>query len=113
MSTRPRPSRSITLSLSVEERWTLHHVLLHRIEREQIAANPTEIEPPPFEVFQAFETLDEGGTRFTVVQLEATRRVLETYRRMGHWWEIESSRLERLIQHITAALERIQPASLA
>ena len=65
----PLPANVKTsLPLSRAEQWTLHHVLLHRIERE--SSNQGE-EPPPMTVFCAFETLDAGETAFTDVELEA------------------------------------------
>lgn len=103
MSAQSRSSRPITLSLPREGRWTLHHVLLHRIEREE--ESPTTTEPPSLELFQAFETLDNGGTSFTGAQLEAIRDVLAVYRLSTDWGEAERVQLERLSNHVSAALE--------
>lgn len=109
MSTEPGSDRSTTsLSLSPEERWTVHHVLLHRIEREGTAADTTEVEPPPIEVFRAFDVLDGGESRFTAAQLDAIRDVLAA----SHWstdWEVERPRIERLLERVSRALETTAP----
>jgi hypothetical protein len=103
MTARSRPSRSIPLSLSREERWTFHHVLLHRIEREG-AEDPATTEPPPIELFRAFETLDSGEIRFTEPQLEAMLEVLAVYQRSPDW-EVERAEIERLLHRVSTALE--------
>ncbi|MFC4551565.1 MULTISPECIES: hypothetical protein [Halorussus] len=105
MSTHTQSSRSIRLALPPDEQWTLHHVLLHRIERERTAENPTGIDPPPLEVYRAFETLDAGESRFTAGQLEAVQDVLGTYQRSTDWWELERSTLEQLLHRVATALE--------
>lgn len=109
MSTHTRSARSTTLSLPPEELWTLHHVLLHRIEQEQTASDASGIGPPPLEVFQAFDALDGGESRFTATQLEAIRDVLATYHWSTDWWEIERPQLERLLQRVSTGLETIPP----
>lgn len=101
-----REPRSITLSLPPSEHWTLHHVLLDRIERESTAEDPTSITPPPVEVFQAFETLDSGESSFTIAQLEAIQTVLGEYHHSTTWWELERSRLEQLLHHVTELIEQ-------
>lgn len=105
MSSRPRPFRSTSLSLSLEGRWTLHHVLLHRIEQEETATNATDVDSPPLELYQAFDAVDEGKLRFTDAQLEAIQNVLAEYQRSTDWWELERSRIEDLLEHVTTALE--------
>lgn len=109
MSTHPRSARPTTLSLPPEELWTLHHVLLHRIEQEQTASDTTGIEPPPLEVFQAFDALDGGESRFTAAQLEAIRDVLATHHPSSDCWEIERPRVERLLQRVSTVLETVPP----
>jgi len=101
----PDRSRSVTLSLSREAQWTLHHVLLHRIEWETTETAPMFDEPPPAEVFQAFETLDAGMTTFTLAQLEAIQAVLEQYHHATTWWELERARIEQLLHLVTAYLD--------
>lgn len=108
MSSRSRSFQSTTLSLPLEEHWTLHHVLLDRIEQEQTAANATDVDSPPLELFQAFDTLDDGDLRFTDAQLEAIRDVLAEYQRSTDWWEVERARIEELLEYVTAALEEDQ-----
>lgn len=95
---------SITLQLTPEERWTLHHVLLHRIERETAADDATSIDPPRLAVFRAFETLDGGGSRFTVEELEAIEDLLAEYHHRTTWWEVERPRIERLLHRVANAL---------
>lgn len=97
-------SQSIALILPPDEHWTLHHVLLHRIDRETTADSSTVVELPPLEIFQAFETLDAGRTTFSTSQLEAIQEVLTEYHHSTAWWESERPQLERLLHHITKAL---------
>ncbi|MDG5761190.1 hypothetical protein QA600_17815 [Natronococcus sp. A-GB1] len=105
MPSRSRPPRSTTLSLSHDEHWTLHHVLLHRIEQEETATDPTDVDSPPLELFQAFEAIDGGAVRFTDPQLEAIQTTLASYQRSTDWWELERGTLESLLEHVTNALE--------
>ena len=102
----PQPP-SFTLPLEREEHWTLHHVLLDRIDRET-TANTGESDPPSIEVFQAFETLDSGDTSFTIAQLKAIQNVLAEYHHSPTWWEIERPRLEQLLHRATQLIEQHQ-----
>ena len=86
------------LSLSWAEQWTLHHVLLHRIERE--AAEP-ESEPPSVVVYRAFVAVDAGTTAFTEPELEAIQSVLAEYHYSTDWWEVERAQLETLLYEVT------------
>ena len=104
MPSRPRSAHPITLSLPPEEQWTLHHVLLARIEQEQTARNAASIDPPPLEVFQAFDRLDTGETCFTTAQLEAVEDVLATYHHATDEWETERPQLEQLLHRVATAL---------
>lgn len=98
----------MTLSLSPKEHWTLHHVLLDRIEQETTAAEPTGVEPPSVEVFQAFEMLDTGETNFTLSQLDAIRTVLTEYHHSTTWWELERAQIEHLLHQVTDLLDQHQ-----
>ena len=86
------------LSLSQAEHWTLHHVLLHRIERE---AAELSVEPPSVAVFRAFASLDAGETAFTEPELEAIQSVLAEYHYATDWWEVERAHLETLLYEVT------------
>lgn len=110
MTLTPNPTdpRSVTMSVPMEERWTLHHVLLDRIEQEATAVDPAEVHPPPVEVFQAFETLDAGETRFTIAQLEAIQETLAEYHHSTTWWEVERSRLEQLLHRVSSHIDQHQ-----
>jgi len=79
-------------------------VLLHRIDRETTAEGPG-VDPPPLEIFQAFETLDAGHTTFSIGQLEAMQEVLAEYHHSTSWWESERSQLERLLYNIATGLD--------
>nr|WP_306059404.1 hypothetical protein [Natronococcus sp. AD5] len=80
-------------------------MVLHRIEQEETATNATDVESPPLELFQAFDAIDDGELRFTDAQLEAIQDVLAEYQRSTDWWELERSRIERLLERVTTALE--------
>ncbi|MDQ2052793.1 hypothetical protein RBH26_20340 [Natronolimnohabitans sp. A-GB9] len=99
-------SRSLALSFAPDELWTLHHVLLHRIDAEHRATDETTVDPPPLEVYTAFDTLENGETHFTVAELEAIRDVISQYHHRTDWWEIERDRLEQVLETITQTLER-------
>lgn len=103
-------SQSVTLSLPLEEQWTLHHVLLDRIEQERTATDPTTVDPPPVEVFQAFETLDTGHARFTIAQLDAIQTILAEYHHSPTWWELERPQLEELLYRVSSAIDGFEPA---
>ncbi|WP_248905095.1 DUF7853 family protein [Halocatena marina] len=100
----------ITLSLSREQHWTLHHVLLDQIEHESMAEEPTRVDPPSIEVYQSFETLDTGKTVFTIAQLKAMQTILAEYHHSTMWWEIERSQLEELLYCISDRIEQHQTA---
>ena len=104
----PLPPPSVTLSLAPEAHWTLHHVLLDRIDQESTVT--PDAEPPPLEVFQAFEMLESGKTRFTLPQLKAIRKVLAEYHHSPTWWEVERPQLERLLHRVTQHIEQLQPS---
>lgn len=101
-------TRHVTLSLTVEEEWTLHHVLLDRIDAESTPTDSPRGEPPSLEVFRAFERLDAGETTFTVAQLEAVRSVLAAYHHASTWWAVERSQIEQLLHRVSAPLEARQ-----
>ena len=113
MADRSRNPRPIALTLPPEEHWTLHHVLLDRITQEPTADDPATVDPPPIEVFLAFETLDAGDTQFTIAQLEAMQTVLADYHHTPTWWEIERPRLERLLHRVARLVEQHQVDSSA
>lgn len=113
MHDRSDPQRSATLTLPSEEHWTLHHVLLDRIEREPSAEEPTDAEPPAIEVYRAFERLDAGSTTFTLEQLEAMQTVLADYHHRTTWWEIERPRVESLLRRITDRIEELRSVAPA
>lgn len=104
----PDRSRSVTLSLPPETAWTLHHVLLDRIEREAAETAHASVEAPPIEVFQAFETLDAGETSFTIAQVEAIQTVLMEYHHATTWWELERAQIEHLLHRVTSCLDQRQ-----
>lgn len=97
MASLPAPVKT-PLSLSRAEQWTLHHVLLHRIERE---AAESSVEPPPVAVFRAFAALDAGETAFTDTELEAIQAVVAEYHYSTDWWEIERAQLETILYEVT------------
>lgn len=102
----PSSSRSLALSLAPDELWTLHHVLLDRIEAELTATDATTVDPPPIAVYTAFDTLEAGEDRFTVAELEAIRDVVGQYHHRTDWWAAERDCLEQVLWHITQTLER-------
>lgn len=105
MSDLPSTPQTISLSLAREEAWTLHHVLLDRIERESATDDP-----PPVNLYRAFESLDTGSTQFTTPQLAVIRSTLSTYHHDSSWWEIERPQVECLLQKVCESLEQHSPA---
>jgi hypothetical protein len=102
----PPSDGSVTLSLSLEQQWTLHHVLLDRIEQEPTEEPSSDSDPPPVEIFRAFETLDAGDTSLTIAQLEAIQAVLVEYHHATTWWELERARIEQLLHRVSTQLDR-------
>jgi hypothetical protein len=103
------PPPAATLSLTPEQHWTLHHVLLDRIDQESTEVT-ADAGPPPLEVFQAFEMLDSGSSQFTLAQLEAIQDVLAEYQRSPTWWEVERSQIEGILHHVTQLINHLRPA---
>lgn len=101
--------RPIPLTLSPEEQWTLHHVLLHRIEEGAAEGGGSGADPPPMPVLRAFETIDRGDLRFSVAELGAVRNVLAEYHH-STMWEVERPEIERLLDRITTALDERRSA---
>jgi hypothetical protein len=103
---------SATLSLTPEQHWTLHHVLLDRIDQESTAVT-ADADPPAVEVFHAFEVLESGNARFTLAQLTAIREVLAEYHHSPTWWEVERPQLEQLLHRVTHQIEQLEPSLCA
>ena len=103
---------SATLSLTPEQHWTLHHVLLDRIDEKSTTVTTT-ADPPAVEVFHAFETLESGNIRFTLAQLKAIREVLSEYHHSPTWWEVERPQLEQLLHRVTHHTEQLEPVLYA
>lgn len=98
--TRTTPTRQTAmLDASLAEQWTLHHVLLDRLDRERAENTPAPLSPRLVEVAHAFETLDAGERRFTTAQLEAIRPLLTDYMFSKRWAD-DRERLKRLQNHI-------------
>ena len=103
MSDTPSHSESVTLALSTKEQWTLHHMLLDRIEATPAAT--TSVNPPPVAVYLTFETLDSGETTFTIAQLSAMQPILAEYHYSPEW-ETDRPELEALLQRITNHIDQ-------
>lgn len=101
----PHYTRSVTLSLPSAEQWTLHHVLHDWIEQEATAENSSGVDPPPVEVFQAFERLDAGDTSFTIAELEAIQPLPAAYHHSSTW-ERDRAQLEPLLQRVAEPIEQ-------
>lgn len=108
----PSHPRTATLDASLEDQWTLHHVLLDRLEREAAAEGPSPLPPQLAEVARAFETLDAGDRHFTVPQLEAIRALLAEYL-SSPAWEDDNESIERLHETVGDLLDRRRTAPLA
>lgn len=109
MSDEAPHGESVTLALSRAEQWTLHHILPDRLEQDPSAVAPARSDPPPVEVFEAFETLDAGQLSFTPAQLAAIQTVLAAYHHSPTWWELERPQIEQFLERVTTARE--QPAT--
>ena len=109
MSKPPLPPPSVKLSLTLEQYWTLHHVLLDRIDKQSTEVTADAV-PPPLEVFQAFETLESGSAQFTLSQLKAIREVLAEYHHSPTWWEVERPQIEQLLHKVTQLIDQLQPS---
>lgn len=94
-------TRPVTLSLSAEEQWTLHHILLDHVDAESTVSDSARTDPPTVEAVRAFEALDAGETEFTIAQLEAVRSILAEYHHSSTWWAVERPRIERLLHRVS------------
>lgn len=95
-----------TLRLPPAEQWTLHHILLDRIEQEATADKPTGLDPPPLAVYNAFETLDTGRLTFTADELGAIQSVLAEYHHSTGKWELERSQIEHILHRIGEQMDQ-------
>ena len=105
----PSHSQSVTLALSTKEQWTLHHVLLDRIEEETTSAATTGVNPPPVAVYRTFKTLDSGETTFTIAQLNAIHPILAIYHHSSDW-ETDRPELKALLQRIANHIDQHEPS---
>ena len=103
---------SATLSLTPEQQWTLHHVLLDRIDEESRDVT-TDADPPSVEVFHAFEMLESSSARFTLSQLTAIRELLAEYHHSPTLWEVERPQLEQVLHCVTYQIGRLEPSLCA
>ena len=94
-----------TIDVPRADQWTLHHVLLDRLEREAARETPSPLPPELVEANRAFETLDAGDRTFTTPQLHAIRTVVGEYVHSPAW-EDEREALERLHRRLGASLDR-------
>lgn len=67
----------LSLDLSREEQWVVHHVLLDRIESER--QSPEDADPPSLAVFRAFEKLEAGTHRFSPSECRCLEDELRQY----------------------------------
>lgn len=109
MPERSRENQVVSLDLSLEEWWTLHHVLLDRIEDELTSDEPDRVDPPSMAVYRAFETVDSGETSVSVTELTAIQTVLAEYHHSPTWWEVERPQIEQLLHHVSDRLEPHHP----
>lgn len=96
------------LPLSPPQQWTLHHILLDRIELER--RSPATVEPPPLPVFTAFEKIESGDSWFMPDELRSMRAELRWYLRRNVHGPPDRATVERLIDLITDVLERRRPS---
>lgn len=92
----------LPLRLSSAELWILHHVLLDRIELEQ--RSPATVDPPPLEVFQAFDKLEAGEHLFTPTELRRMRSELRRYLERTNGTGPDRVTARRVIDRITDTL---------
>lgn len=69
--------QGVTLNLSREEQWVIHHVMLDRMELE--AQAPTDTDPPPLEVYRVFEKLETSIHWFSQREGKCLRTELSQY----------------------------------
>ncbi len=98
-------ARTVTLTLQREDLWTLHHVLLERLEAEQTSPEPGAIDPPPLAVCRVFDTLEAGRTRVRIADLETVTKVLRHDGACPPWC-LDCDRLAALCNQLTELCEQ-------
>lgn len=68
--------RGLTLALSREEQWLLHHVMVDRMELD---ARSSGTDTPSVDVYRVFDKLEAGTHRFTRRECRCLRDELEQY----------------------------------
>lgn len=89
------------LSLSPEEQWVLHHVLQQRIDCEHRHSSK---EPPPIEVFSAFDKIDSGRTMFTTTELCHVHTQLVHRLEAGNVPESDRRAIKAILEQLTNVL---------
>ena len=76
MATLNNPS-GVTLDLSREEQWVIHHVMLNRIELELHAPETTD--PPSITVYRVFEKPENSVHHFSEQEHQCIKAELQQY----------------------------------
>lgn len=104
MVAEPRTSPTVSLELTRTQEWTLHHVLLDRIEEGDEQSTGT-ASIPSLAIYRAFDRLDVGYQRFTMDELEEMQTLLGEYQRSTSWWEAERGEIEEVLQRIAVRID--------
>ena len=94
----PDRQGALTLYLSREEQWIVHHVLLDRMELE--ARAPVDAEPPPIEVFRIFEKIEAGVEQFSPKELQHLAEELSRYTERSEAPSQDRSTTQRLCSYL-------------
>lgn len=96
--TEPEP---IPFDLSRNEEWTIHHVILDRIEAEWRSEGGN---PPPITVYRVFDKVEAGTERFKPTELRSLREELASYRESGDVPERDARSVDELLERLDTAL---------
>ena len=102
MDNKQTAPRQLTFALSRDEAWTVHHVVLDRIEAETTSADR---EPPSIDVYRVFDKLEAGTERFTRSELKAMRVELESSRETDGPTDRDEARLAALVERLGQRLD--------
>lgn len=92
------------LTLSREEQWVVHHVMLDRIELETEAS--TDTDPPPLSVYHIFEKVDSGIFQFSQRERQCLENELSQYAEAGDTPDRDKSTTDQIL----TKLQRTSPS---
>lgn len=92
--------KGLSLTLTREEQWVLHHLMLDRMELE---IPSTEADPPSVDIYRVFDKLEAGTHWFTSRECRLLREELGRYAEARDTPDRDRPTARRLLDHFGEA----------